>query len=295
MLAIERGQKSLEVACAPIGSHQRTQIGLDGFVRQPLGMLVGRTQGLSGAEEILVREHGVERAAEASRRRHLEEGLERFRRPVVVRVAIREREAAHTRGIERREDLRDAAAAVVTDQVHLVDLEHVHELPQHLRVRGHRHVLVRSDLRLPVRQQVDRDAAAHVRQLRQLVAPQVPVEQYAVHKQRDRPGARLGVADAARASDDAAPCRHLIGTHRSILLALSRSMRLPQRLRAGLAAHLHRVSADRHRDGVGVELAVAGSAGFCRHDSTSLMTRCAGGDRKSIPAWRPLSESLAIC
>ena len=72
-------------------------------------------------------------------------------------------------------------------------LERVEKLPQHVRVGRHRHVLVRRDLGVAVREQVDRDAAPDVGQLRQLMAPQMPVQQHAVDEQRDRTRALLDV------------------------------------------------------------------------------------------------------
>ena len=48
-----------------------------------------------------------------------------------MRVAVGQREAAHAPGMGRCEDLRDAAAAVVADEVDLVDAERVEELGEH--------------------------------------------------------------------------------------------------------------------------------------------------------------------
>jgi hypothetical protein len=149
-LQSKAARKSLEIARALLGPHQGAQVGLDGLVRHLLRMLIGRTQRLGRAVDVLVREHGVERPAQAAGRRHGEEGLERLGRPIVVDVAIGEREAAQACGIAGGEDLRDAAAAVVPDQVHTIDPERIEELAQHDGVGGHRHVLVGADLGIAV-------------------------------------------------------------------------------------------------------------------------------------------------
>jgi hypothetical protein len=64
--------------------------------------------------------------------------------------------------VRRGEDLRDAAAAVVANEVHLTDLQRIEKLPEHLGVGGHGHVLLRRDLAVAMRQQVHRDAASDV-------------------------------------------------------------------------------------------------------------------------------------
>jgi hypothetical protein len=47
---------------------------------------------------------------------------------VVIGVAVGEGQRPHPLGIERREDLSNASAAVVTDQVDLIDLQSVEHL-----------------------------------------------------------------------------------------------------------------------------------------------------------------------
>ncbi len=77
-------------------------------------------------------------------------------------VAISECQRPHAVGIQGREDLRDAAAAVIADEIDLVDLESIKRLSQHVRVGGHGNVPIRADLGIAVRQQVHRYAAADV-------------------------------------------------------------------------------------------------------------------------------------
>jgi hypothetical protein len=58
-----------------------------------------------------------------------------------------------------------------------------------------------------VRQQIDGDRSTDVGQLRQLMPPQMTIQQDAMHEQRDRAAALLDVADTARRSLHAAPDR----------------------------------------------------------------------------------------
>jgi hypothetical protein len=68
----------------------------------------------------------------------------------------------HPLGIERREDLSNASAAVIADQVDPIDLQGIEHLFQHLRVGSHGDILIRRDLGVAMRQKIDRDAAADV-------------------------------------------------------------------------------------------------------------------------------------
>jgi len=67
--------------------------------------------------------------------------------------------------------LRDTTAAVVADQINLVDLQRVQKFPQHVCVSRDRHVLVRRDVGFAMRQQINRDAPADIRESGQLVPP----------------------------------------------------------------------------------------------------------------------------
>ena len=58
-------------------------------------------------------------------------GLERRQGPVVMRVAVGEREAANALGMPRGEDLRDSAAAVVRDEIYGFERERRTEIFQH--------------------------------------------------------------------------------------------------------------------------------------------------------------------
>jgi AraC-like DNA-binding protein len=65
---------------------------------------------------------------------------------VVVGISVGERQTPHTIGMRRCEDLRYTAAAIVADQVDLIDLERGEGLAQHIGVGGDGHVLIRIDL-----------------------------------------------------------------------------------------------------------------------------------------------------
>src|SRR6202030_2264940 len=145
--------------------------------------------------------------------------LERFGWPIIVSVAVGEGQAPHPVGIERCEDLSDPAAAVVNDQVNLIDPQGIEHLSEHVSVSGDGDVLIWFDLRIAMRQQVHRNAATDIRQSGQLVTPEMLVQHYTVDKQRHRAGARLGIADTARRGLNAADgqCGLLIA-HGSVLL-----------------------------------------------------------------------------
>ena len=113
-----------------------------------------------------------------------------------MRVAVGEGQCPHPLGIERREDLGDAAAAVVADQVDLIDLQRIEHLLQHRRVSRHGDILARRDLGVAMRQKIDGHAAANVGEPGQLVPPEMLVQHHAVDEERDRTGAGGGVADA---------------------------------------------------------------------------------------------------
>lgn len=112
-------------------------------------------------------------------------------------VAVGKGQRPHPLRIERREDLSNASATVVADQVDLIGLQGIEHLSQHLRVGGHGNILIRRDLGVAMRQEIHRDAAADVRQPGQLVPPQMLIQDHAMHKERDRTGASGCVADAA--------------------------------------------------------------------------------------------------
>src|SRR5260370_21022956 len=113
-------------------------------------------------------------------------------------VAIGEREAANAVRIERGEKLRNAATAVVADEVHLVDVQGIEKLLEHLRSGGHGYVLVRRDFGVAVWKQVHGYAPPDIGQVRQLMTPQMAVQQNAMHEQRNRSRPLFRVADTAR-------------------------------------------------------------------------------------------------
>src|SRR6516164_4314350 len=75
----------------------------------------------------------------------------------LVRVNVRTRS-----GFERREDLGNASAAVIADQVDLIDLQDIEHFFQHFCIGRHGDILIRLDLGVAMRQEIDRDAAANV-------------------------------------------------------------------------------------------------------------------------------------
>src|SRR5216684_1362340 len=113
-------------------------------------------------------------------------------------VAIGEREAANALRIQRGENLRNAATAVVADEVHLVDVQGIEKFLEHLRIGRHGYILIRRDFGVAVCKQVHGYAPPDIGQVRQLMTPQMAVQQNAMYEQRDRSRALFRVADAAR-------------------------------------------------------------------------------------------------
>ena len=79
-----------------------------------------------------------------------------------MRVAVRERETSDAFRVESREYLGDTAATIVSDKIHLIDVQRLEKFAKHLRICRDRYVLVGRDFRVAVRKQVDRDAAPKI-------------------------------------------------------------------------------------------------------------------------------------
>jgi len=109
---------------------------------------------------------------------------------VSVRLRIRRR-------VARSEELDDGGAAVVGDDVHLIELEPVAERRQHGRLRVEREVLIGARARHAMRHQVDGDAAADVRDPIDDGAPQVAVQEDPVDEEGGGACAALGVRDVS--------------------------------------------------------------------------------------------------
>ena len=118
-------------------------------------------------------------------------------------VAVGEGQRPHPLGIERRENLSNASAAVVADQVDLIDLQGIEHLFQHLRVGSYGDILIRHDLGVAMGQEIHRNAAADVGQPGQLVPPQMLIQHHAMDEEGCRTGASGGVTNAARRCLDA--------------------------------------------------------------------------------------------
>src|SRR5438270_12482303 len=148
-----------------------------------------------------------------------------------------------------------------------------------------------------MRQEIHRDAAARVGQLRELMAPEMAVQQHPMDEERDRPRALFGVADASRGRLNAVPGRRCsVAVHGSLPPRRRReALRLLEPARAVLAAHLNRLAADLQLDGVCIQLAVASRTGLLCHDTAPRMDPPhSGSDEEATLRWGALSESLAI-
>lgn len=201
--AVEGRQEAFEVPHALRWREEWLEIRIYGIVRQCAGTLVRRSERGRRAIERLVRVHLLQGARKTTCFRHGQKRLERLGWPVVVRVAVGQRETSNAGRVQRREDQRDAAAAVIPDEIHTLYPQGVDELHQHFGVCRRRHVLCRCDLCVPMRQQVDRDTPPHVTEVRELVPPEMAVHQHAMNEERDGTGALFDVADASRRCCDA--------------------------------------------------------------------------------------------
>ena len=93
-----------------------------------------------------------------------------------MRIAVGQRETANTLRVQCRKNLRDACTAVIADEINLIDLQSVEEFLEHLRVGGHRNVLIGSNFCVAVGQKVHSNAPTDIGQIRELVPPQISVQ-----------------------------------------------------------------------------------------------------------------------
>src|SRR3954447_9867561 len=117
-------------------------------------------------------------------------------------VAIRDRERADAARMARGEDLGNSRAAVVGDQIDLVQIQPVAEGLQHLGLHAERHVLIGCDPRVAVSHQVNRNAPSQIGYAFDHMAPEVGVLENAVHKQSGRTIALLRVGNVSKRSSD---------------------------------------------------------------------------------------------
>jgi len=72
--------------------------------------------------------------------------------------------------------LRDAAAAVIADEIDLIDLQGIEKFLEHLCVCSDGNVLVRRDFGVAMREQVQGNATPDVGQIFQLMTPKIAVQ-----------------------------------------------------------------------------------------------------------------------
>ena len=197
VLIVEGGEKALQIMQALFAAKEWAQIYFDGVVAYQFRMFVSRAESSGRAIDVFVVEDCLERSAQAACGSHGEERFEGVGRPVIVRVAVGKNEAANAFGIKRGENLRNAAAAVVADKVHLIDVQGVEKFLEHLCVCGDGNVLVRRDFGVAMGKEIDGNATADVGQIGELVMPEVAIQQDAVNEERNRSRALFGVTDGA--------------------------------------------------------------------------------------------------
>ncbi len=120
-----------------------------------------------------------------------------WRRPAVMDVAIGQHQRSQPFRVMRGEDLRNGAAAVIGDQIDLVDAERVQHLGDHLRLRGEGNILRRRNLGVAEPHQVDGDTAPPMLDAVDDMAPVIAVDRHAMDEQRHRPFTLLEIGDAA--------------------------------------------------------------------------------------------------
>ncbi len=112
-------------------------------------------------------------------------------------VAIGQDQRPQPVRIMRGENLRDGAAAVVADQIDLVDAQRIDDLGDHARLRRERDILRRSDVGVAEPHQVDGDTAPPMPDLVDDMTPVIAVERHAVDEERHRPVALLDIGDTS--------------------------------------------------------------------------------------------------
>src|SRR5258706_3499414 len=95
-------------------------------------MFIRWSQSLRRSVNILVRQHRIQRSTQTAGGRHHKKWLEGFGRPVVVSVAVSEREAADALRVQCGDNLCNPAAAVLADDIHLIDAQSIEKFISHL-------------------------------------------------------------------------------------------------------------------------------------------------------------------
>ncbi len=185
-----------------------------------------------------------------------------------MRVAVGECETANAFRVQRGKNLRNAATAVVADEIHPIDGQSIEKSLKHFRIGGHRYILIRCDFSVAMRQQVYSYAAPHVGQFRHLMTPEISIQQHSMYEQCDRSCSLFRVADAARVGLHAMPAQCFLFAHLPPPRLCSGEVCFLQLLRALLAAHCNGLSADLNLRGVRVERAVASRTSLRIHDIT---------------------------
>ncbi len=112
------------------GGEKRMEIGLNGLRRKSVREFVTAAQGAT--RDIWIGQHRLAKRSHLALPEHIQQGLNGLRRAVIVDVAVGERHGSQLAGVACSENLSDAAAAVVADELHLVQIECFAEFGQHV-------------------------------------------------------------------------------------------------------------------------------------------------------------------
>jgi hypothetical protein len=122
-----------------------------------------------------------------------------------------------------------------------------------------------------VGQQIHGDTPPDIGQLRQLVAPEVAIEEYTMDEQCYWSPALFQIVDASRWSLNLLPlCDWFVPFHGLASLCHCGGISFHQFLGAVLAADLDCSSADLDLDDIGAQLAITGCASSFRHDLSPI-------------------------
>ena len=134
-----------------------------------------------------VTQHALTDRAQTTLFGELVQRLGLLRRPVVVDIAVGERQAVDAPGMAGGENLGDRAAAVIGDDVDLVQAHRIAERNEHVGLRIEVQILVGAGSRLAMSKDIDRDATPDIGQPLDHPVPEVAVEEYAVNENRCGP------------------------------------------------------------------------------------------------------------
>src|SRR6266849_3004653 len=158
--------------------------------------------GKACSRESYVLEHALADRAEMASFRQVVQRPSLFWRPIVVGIAIGERETPDALRVACGKNLSDSAAAVVGDDIHLVEFHGLAERCEHARLGVERKVLVRAGACSPMRENIDRYAAPGVGNPLDQPVPEMAVQQNAMNEDCHRSRSGFPIRDVSKIGCD---------------------------------------------------------------------------------------------